>query len=100
MLCLLQLLPDIHQPLAADAEASWFSNPDLAFFETFVPYSDRMVAEISDDSDDEEDEDGITEVPVNGSPTPPQSPRKPVIHGIQLASCQHYFCGVCNSRLT
>ncbi|KAJ7901601.1 hypothetical protein B0H13DRAFT_2027665 [Mycena leptocephala] len=53
--------------------------------------SDRMVAEISDDSDDEEDENGITEVPVGGR----LPPRKQVIHGIQLASCKHYFCGAC-----
>ncbi|KAJ7627657.1 hypothetical protein DFH06DRAFT_1339170 [Mycena polygramma] len=55
--------------------------------------SDRMVAEISDDSDDE-DEDCITEVPINGQ-RPPRPPRKQVIHGIQLASCKHYFCGPC-----
>ncbi|KAJ6571824.1 hypothetical protein B0H19DRAFT_669789 [Mycena capillaripes] len=54
--------------------------------------SDRMVAEISDDSDDESDE--VAEVPVDGE-RPPRMPRKQVIHGIQLASCKHYFCGGC-----
>ncbi|KAJ7143327.1 hypothetical protein C8R43DRAFT_1130754 [Mycena crocata] len=58
--------------------------------------SDRMVAEISDvsDSDDDEDENSIAEIPVAG-PRPKRAPRKQVIHGIQLASCKHYFCGPC-----
>jgi hypothetical protein len=61
-----------------------------------------MVAELSDDSDSDEeaeDENGIAEIPVNGAPRPPPAPRKFVIHGLQLASCKHYFCGVsANSR--
>ncbi|KAF8189939.1 hypothetical protein K438DRAFT_1832370 [Mycena galopus ATCC 62051] len=50
-----------------------------------------MVADLSDDSDDE-DEHGIAEVPANGTR---RAPRKPVVHGIQLASCKHHFCGAC-----
>ncbi|KAJ7749330.1 hypothetical protein DFH07DRAFT_829339 [Mycena maculata] len=55
--------------------------------------TDRMIAELSDDSDEEEDADGIAEVPVDGPRK--RAPRKEVIHGIQLASCKHYFCGSC-----
>ncbi|KAJ7770584.1 hypothetical protein B0H16DRAFT_217558 [Mycena metata] len=52
-----------------------------------------MVAEISDDSDDEEeDANGIAQVRVDGGS---KAPRKQVIHGIQLASCKHHFCGAC-----
>ncbi|KAJ7336459.1 hypothetical protein DFH08DRAFT_878889, partial [Mycena albidolilacea] len=59
---------------------------------------DLMVAEFSDDSDSDEeaeDENWITENPVNGAPRPPRAPRKLIIHGLQLASCKHYFCGAC-----
>ncbi|KAJ6486832.1 hypothetical protein C8R45DRAFT_996149 [Mycena sanguinolenta] len=56
---------------------------------------DRMVAELSDDSDDDEDDNGITEVPVNGGARAPRAPRKPTLHGIQLTSCKHHFCGAC-----
>lgn len=53
-----------------------------------------MVAEISDDSDEEEeDPNGIAEVPVDGA-RPKRPPRKEVLHGIKLASCEHHFCGV------
>ncbi|KAJ7336456.1 hypothetical protein DFH08DRAFT_878875 [Mycena albidolilacea] len=60
--------------------------------------NDLIVAEPSDDSDEDEeaeDENGITEIPVNGAPRPPRAPRRPIIHGLQLASCKHYFCGAC-----
>ncbi|KAJ7128094.1 hypothetical protein C8R46DRAFT_1145157 [Mycena filopes] len=55
-----------------------------------------MVAEISDDSDDddeEEDANGIAQVRIDGGR--PRAPRKQVIHGIQLATCKHFFCGAC-----
>ncbi|KAJ7136091.1 hypothetical protein C8R44DRAFT_393126 [Mycena epipterygia] len=57
--------------------------------------TDRMVAEISDDSnEEEEDTNGIAEVPVDGAPPRP-APRREVLHGIKLASCEHHFCGPC-----
>ncbi|KAJ7819721.1 hypothetical protein B0H14DRAFT_3737038 [Mycena olivaceomarginata] len=31
----------------------------------------------------------------DGAPRPHPAPRKFVIHGLQLASCKHYFCGAC-----
>ncbi|KAJ7484675.1 hypothetical protein FB451DRAFT_1393200 [Mycena latifolia] len=53
--------------------------------------TDLMVAEISDDSDSEaEDANGIA---VEGRR--PKEPRRQVVHGIQLTSCKHYFCGAC-----
>lgn len=57
--------------------------------------SDRMVAEISDDSDS--DANGIAEVGVDG-PRRKRAPRREVIHGIQLTSCKHYFCGACLAK--
>ncbi|KAJ7232978.1 hypothetical protein B0H12DRAFT_1144517 [Mycena haematopus] len=46
---------------------------------------DLTVADLSDDTDEE----GTTMGLRNAAP-----PRKPVLHGIQLASCKHHFCGV------
>ncbi|CAK5271810.1 unnamed protein product [Mycena citricolor] len=46
--------------------------------------TERMMAELSDDSGDEEEGD-----------RQPRVPRKPVLHGMQLATCKHYFCGAC-----
>ncbi|KAJ6571825.1 hypothetical protein B0H19DRAFT_669822 [Mycena capillaripes] len=45
--------------------------------------NDLMAAEMSESSDDE---DSV------------KKPRKQVTHGIQLASCKHYFCGACLAR--
>ncbi|KAK7018996.1 RBR-type E3 ubiquitin transferase [Favolaschia claudopus] len=56
---------------------------------------DLMVAELSDDSDDEEEDGSIAEVPINDARRPARTPRKPAIHGFQLQSCKHYFCGAC-----
>ncbi|KAF7289983.1 RBR-type E3 ubiquitin transferase [Mycena indigotica] len=53
-------------------------------------YSDRLIAELSDDSDDSE---VITPIPIEGSSLRP--PQRPSSHGIQFETCKHVFCGAC-----
>ncbi|KAJ7637073.1 hypothetical protein FB45DRAFT_908153 [Roridomyces roridus] len=53
----------------------------------------RMMADVSDESDASDSE--IEEVPVDGGPRKKHTAPKTVLHGIQLTSCKHYFCGPC-----